>query len=95
MLFIVGVVTVLIAVLSSRHRDQASAVVTMTAGTGGRTLAEPNRSAADDALDLLRMDDDGGWQMTRAPRHGDGDKLNGEQHLIMREDEALAVIETD
>jgi hypothetical protein len=39
----------------------------MTAGTGVRTLDEPNRSEADDALDLVRMDDDGGWQMTRPP----------------------------
>jgi len=54
-------------VLLSGHRDQASAAITMTAGTGVRTLAEPNRSAADDALDLFRMDDDGGWQMPRRP----------------------------
>ena len=32
-----------------------------------RTLDEPNRSTADDALDLVRMDDDGGWQLTRPP----------------------------
>ena len=37
----------------------------MTAGTGVCTLDEPNRSAANDALDLSRMDDDGGWQMAR------------------------------
>jgi hypothetical protein len=52
-------------VLPSGHRDQASAAIAMTAGTGVRTLAEPNGSAADDALDLFRMDDDGGWQMPR------------------------------
>ena len=39
----------------------------MTARTGVRTLDEPNRSAADDALDLVRLDDDGGWQMPRPP----------------------------
>ena len=56
-----------VRVLPSARRDQASAAITMTAGTGVRTLDEPNRSEADDALDLVRMDDDGGWQMTRPP----------------------------
>jgi hypothetical protein len=54
-------------VLPSRHRGQANAAITMTAGTRVRTLDEPNRSAAEDALDLVRMDDDGGWQMPRPP----------------------------
>ena len=47
------------------HRDQASAGITLVAGTGVRTFDGPNRSTAGDALDLVRMDDDGGWQMTR------------------------------
>ena len=51
--------------IPSRHRDQANAAITITAGTGVRTLDESNRSAANDALDLSRMDDDGGWQMAR------------------------------
>jgi hypothetical protein len=51
----------------SRHRDRTSAAITMTARTGVRTLDEPSRSAADDALDLVRLDDDGGWQMPRPP----------------------------
>jgi uncharacterized iron-regulated membrane protein len=51
----------------SRHQDQARAAVTMTAGTCVRTLDAPNRSERDDALDLVRMDDDGGWQMPRPP----------------------------
>ena len=56
----------LVRVLPARHhRDQASAAITMAATTGVRTLDEPNRSTVDDALDLVRMDDDGGWQMTR------------------------------
>ena len=54
-----------VRVLPSRDRNQASAAITTAAGTGVRTLDEPNRSTADDALDLVRMDDDGGWQMTR------------------------------
>jgi hypothetical protein len=56
-----------VRVVPSRLRDLANAAITMTAGTGVRTLDEPNRSAADDALDLHRMDDDGGWQMSRPP----------------------------
>jgi hypothetical protein len=54
-----------VRVLPSRHRDQPSAAITLAAGTGVRTLDEPNRSAADDALDLFCMDDDGGGQMPR------------------------------
>lgn len=57
-----------VRVVPSRQRDQANAAITMTAGTGVRTLDEPNRrTAADDALDLVRLDDDGGWQMPRPP----------------------------
>ena len=53
----------------SGHRDQTSAAIRVAAGTRVRTIeaSEPNRSEADDALDLVRMDDDGGWQMTRPP----------------------------
>ncbi len=57
----------LVRVLPSGHRDQPSAAITLAAGTGVCTLDEPNRSIADDALDLVRMDDDGGWQMPRPP----------------------------
>jgi hypothetical protein len=57
----------LVRVLPSRDRDQASTAITMAAGTGMRRLDEPNRSTADDPLDLHRMDDDGGWQMSRPP----------------------------
>jgi len=56
-----------VRVLPSRLRDQANAAITMTAETRVRTLDEPNRRAANDALDLSRMDDDGGWQMSRPP----------------------------
>jgi hypothetical protein len=52
----------LVRFVPSGHHDQPSA-----AGTGVRTLEESNRSTADDALDLVRMDDDGGWQMPRPP----------------------------
>jgi hypothetical protein len=51
----------------SGRRDRASAAITLVAATWVRTLDVPNRSEADDALDLVRMDDDGGWQMARPP----------------------------
>ena len=50
----------LVRVGPSGHRDQARAAITAAAGTRVRTLDEPNRSDADDARDLVRMDDDGG-----------------------------------
>ena len=51
----------------SRHRHKTSVAMTMAAGACVRPLDEPNESTADDALDLVRMDDDGGWQMRRPP----------------------------
>ena len=54
-------------VVPSGYRDPASAPILVTAGTGVRKLHEANATEADDALDLVRMDDDGGWQMTRYP----------------------------
>jgi hypothetical protein len=50
----------------SGHRDPASEGIVIAGGICARTLEESNRSAADDALDLVRMDD-GGWQMARPP----------------------------
>jgi hypothetical protein len=57
----------LVRVYPSGHRDHARAAITVAAGTCVRTLDEPNPSDADDALDLVRMDDDGGWQIARPP----------------------------
>ena len=54
-------------VAPSGHRDQASEGIAVAGGICARTLEESNRNAADDALDLVRMDDDGGWQMARPP----------------------------
>jgi hypothetical protein len=51
----------------SGHRNQGSEGIVITGGICARTLDESNRSAADDALDLVRMDDDGGWQMAQPP----------------------------
>ena len=40
--------------------------ITTGAGTGVRTHDdEPTVNTADDALDLVRMDDDGGWHVAR------------------------------
>ena len=47
-------------VAPSGNRDHASAAITL--GTYVRTIEKPNRREADDVLDLVRMDDDGGWQ---------------------------------
>ena len=55
------------ALVPSGHRDQASEAIAMAGWAGVRTLDEPNRSTAEDGLDLARMDDDGGWQMARPP----------------------------
>jgi hypothetical protein len=57
----------LVRVRPSGRRDRASAAIVVAAGTCVRPLDEPNRSERDDALDLVRMDDDGGWQMPRPP----------------------------
>ena len=51
----------------STYRDKATAGSPMDAGISVRTLDGPHESTADDALDLDRMDDDGGWQMARPP----------------------------
>jgi hypothetical protein len=51
----------------SIHRDEASAGSAMDGGRWARTPDDPNWHTAEDALDLVRMDDDGGWQMARPP----------------------------
>ena len=51
----------------SKPRHKTHVAITMAAGACVRPLDEPNDSTADDELDLVRMDDDGGWQMPRPP----------------------------
>jgi hypothetical protein len=53
--------------LLTGKRRTRSAATAMAAGACVGTLETPNRTTADDALDLVRMDDDGGWQMPRPP----------------------------
>jgi hypothetical protein len=57
----------LVRVLSSGHGIKVSPAITLAAGTCVRTVVEPNGGTPDDALDLVRMDDDGGWQLLRPP----------------------------
>ena len=52
------------------RRHKTSVAIRMAAGTCVRTLDEPYESTADDALDLVRMDDDGGWQMAARKEAG-------------------------
>ena len=56
-----------VQVLSNGKRPTRSAATIVITGACVRTLDEPNRSSADDALDLVRMDDDGAWQMGQPP----------------------------
>lgn len=54
-------------VLSGRRWHRPGAVTSVAAAARMRTLDEPNRITAEGALDLVRMDDDGGWQVTQPP----------------------------
>ena len=51
--------------LSQGSRQRRKAPVNVAAGACVRTLDEPitSSASAEDALDLVRMDDDGGWQL--------------------------------
>ena len=53
-------------VVSHRQQHRRSAAISV-GGTCVRTLDEANTNATEDALDLVRSDDDGGWQMARPP----------------------------
>ena len=53
-------------VVSYRPRHEQSAAISMIGGTSVRTLNEAKGDAGEDALDLVRMDDDGGWQLGRS-----------------------------
>ena len=57
----------LVHVPPSGRRDRPSAGTTTAGETGVWTPGELKRSTVADALDLVRMDDDGGWQRPRAP----------------------------
>jgi hypothetical protein len=55
--------------MSFQHnqRDKGSAAICIDRGTRVRTLDEATMNPTEDALDLVRMDDDGGWQMAAPP----------------------------
>ena len=55
-----------VQILSNRKRYRRSAA-SLAVGACVRTVDEQNRSTPDDAIDLVRMDDDGGWQVARPP----------------------------
>jgi len=47
----------------SRSQHKTSVAIRVAAGPCVRTLDEPPERTPDDALDLVRMDDDGGWKI--------------------------------
>jgi hypothetical protein len=51
--------------VSTRQRHRTTAALSMDGGTSVRTLDELNTKPADEALDLVRVDEDGSWQMPR------------------------------
>jgi hypothetical protein len=57
----------IVQVHSDRERQTRRTPTTVVAAASVRALDEANRITPEDALDLVRMDDDGGWQMARPP----------------------------
>jgi hypothetical protein len=56
----------IVQVHSNGERHKRTPIIVVAAASV-RALDEPNRNTPQDALDLVRMDDDGGWQMARPP----------------------------
>ena len=48
---------------SPRQLDKRSPAISVQQAIYVRTIEEADVNTAEDALDLVRMDDDGGWQM--------------------------------
>jgi hypothetical protein len=57
----------IVQVHSNGERHTRRTPIKVVAAACVRALDEPNRNTPQDALDLVRMDDDGGWQMARPP----------------------------
>jgi hypothetical protein len=55
----------IVQVHSDGERQTRRTPTTVVAAASVRALDEANRITPEDALDLVRMDDDGGWQMAR------------------------------
>ena len=75
----------LVEVLPAVDQDPAPAGITMTAGIHIQTIEEAINARslrADDAADLVRMDDDGGWQMALQPALTDGSADKQDQRLL-------------
>ena len=56
-----------ISIPSDGDRQPTREAAVVVSGTSVRALDHRDRNFKDDALDLVRMDDDGGWQMARPP----------------------------
>jgi hypothetical protein len=56
-----------VRIASYGSRQTEPAVARVSVGTCVRTPYEPYGAAAEDALDLVRLDDDGGWQKGQPP----------------------------
>jgi hypothetical protein len=56
-----------VRIVSYGSRQTEPAVSRVVIGTSVRAPDEPNRTTAEDALDLVRLDDDGGWQKAQPP----------------------------
>ena len=66
-----GSLPLIVPAVSPRQRDRTTAALSMDGGTSVRTLEELNTNPAaetpdaDEAIDLVRGDEDGSWQMPR------------------------------
>jgi len=72
----------LVRVPPSRKWEQASPRIAIAGGIWVSMPEQPNRDAVDEELDLVRMDDDGGWQMPRLPAGSSDNRPNHPSSLL-------------